>query len=146
MPLKEASSRIKINKLLEDSGWRFFDDEQGKANIVPENHTKISRQQIDALGEDFEHLSSGFVDYLLLDDKGFPLIVLEAKGNLHYLLDLNRGTPKTIITFPLPDHPTQRRIAEQIEREQALVRASRELVGVFEGKIKERVNRVWGEG
>jgi len=27
---KEAQARIKINKLLEQSGWRFFDDENGK--------------------------------------------------------------------------------------------------------------------
>ncbi|MDP3337248.1 MAG: hypothetical protein Q8S51_10735 [Rhodoferax sp.] len=30
---KEAHARIKINKLLEGSGWRFFDDLPGKANI-----------------------------------------------------------------------------------------------------------------
>jgi type I restriction enzyme R subunit len=135
MPLKEASSRIKINKLLEDSGWWFFDNEQGKANIVLENHTKISKQQNDALGEDFEHLSNGFIDYLLLDDKGFPLIVLEAKreglhplvgkeqarnyaqsqkvryillsnGNLHYFWDLDRGNPETITSFPTPESLT----------------------------------------
>ena len=99
MPPKEARARIKINKLLEDSGWRFFDNEQGKTNILLENHTKISRQQNYALGEDFEHLSNGFIDYLLLDDKGFPLIVLENK----------------------------------------------ELVEVFEQKIRERVKGVWGE-
>ena len=29
---KEAHARIKINKLLEGSGWRFFDDLHGKAN------------------------------------------------------------------------------------------------------------------
>jgi len=31
---KEAKARIKINKLLEQSGWRFFDNETGRANIV----------------------------------------------------------------------------------------------------------------
>ena len=30
---KEALARIKINQLLEDAGWRFFDNEKGKANI-----------------------------------------------------------------------------------------------------------------
>jgi len=28
---KEAKARIRINKLLEEAGWRFFDDENGKA-------------------------------------------------------------------------------------------------------------------
>jgi type I restriction enzyme R subunit len=30
---KEATARIKINKLLEESGWRFFDSKDGKANV-----------------------------------------------------------------------------------------------------------------
>ena len=33
MSAKEAKARIKINKLLETAGWRFFDDENGPANI-----------------------------------------------------------------------------------------------------------------
>jgi type I restriction enzyme R subunit len=33
---KEAKARIKINKLLEESKWRFFDDKSGKANIILE--------------------------------------------------------------------------------------------------------------
>ena len=33
MKAKEAKARIKINKLLEDAGWRFFDNEEGLANI-----------------------------------------------------------------------------------------------------------------
>lgn len=33
---KEAHARIKINKLLEAAGWRFFDSSQGKANIALE--------------------------------------------------------------------------------------------------------------
>lgn len=33
MKKKEASARIKINHLLEEAGWRFFDDENGPANF-----------------------------------------------------------------------------------------------------------------
>jgi len=36
----EAHARIKINKLLEEVDWRFFDNEQGKANILLENHAR----------------------------------------------------------------------------------------------------------
>jgi hypothetical protein len=39
---KEAKARIKINKLLEEAGWRFFDTEEGKANIHLESHAKYS--------------------------------------------------------------------------------------------------------
>jgi len=33
MAAEEAKARIKIDKLLEESGWRFFDRQGGKANI-----------------------------------------------------------------------------------------------------------------
>jgi len=31
------------------------------------------------LGEDFEKTKNGFIDFLLLDEKSFPIAVLEAK-------------------------------------------------------------------
>jgi len=130
--MKEAKARIKINKLLEESGWIFFDDKGKPANIILENNTKITQIKLDEFGDNFEKTSNGFIDYLLLDDKGFPLIILEAKkeeinplsakeqarkyatsqncrfviltnGNLHYLWDLERGNPNIITTFPTPE-------------------------------------------
>ena len=37
----EAKSRIKINKLLEQAGWRFDDNEGGKSNIRLESSVKF---------------------------------------------------------------------------------------------------------
>jgi type I site-specific restriction endonuclease len=76
---KEAQARIKINHLLESAGWRFFDLDGQPANIQLELHTKITQKDVDDFGEDFESTHKGFVDFLLLDDRGFPLVVLEAK-------------------------------------------------------------------
>ncbi len=45
----EAKARIKINKLLEEAGWSFFDSDNGKANISLESNVKF-----DDLGENFE--------------------------------------------------------------------------------------------
>lgn len=47
---KEAQARIKINKLLEASGWRFFDDTRGKANIALEPNVRFTQAQVDAMG------------------------------------------------------------------------------------------------
>lgn len=80
MSAKEAQARIKINKLLEQAGWRFFDSEYGRANVVLEPNVKLTQNAIDALGNDFESSAKGFIDFLLLDDSGFPLVVLEAKA------------------------------------------------------------------
>lgn len=126
---KEAKARIKINKLLEQAEWRFFDDENGKANIALEINAKITQRHVDELGDDFEKTKNGYIDFLLLDEKGFPVVVLEAKsedknpldakeqarkyaisqnvrfiilsnGNLHYFWDLERGNPAVITSFP----------------------------------------------
>jgi type I restriction enzyme R subunit len=77
MAQKEAKARIKINKLLEAAGWRFFDDENGRANIQLEPHTTITQTDVNAFGDDFETTKSGYVDFLLLDEKGFPFIQLD---------------------------------------------------------------------
>ena len=131
MPAKEATARIKINQLLEAADWRFFADNRGAANIQLEPKVTLTAQALDALGDNFEKPSKGFVDFLLLNEKGFPFIVLEAKsedknplvgkeqarkyaksqncrfvvlsnGNLHYFWDLERGNPYIITTFPSP--------------------------------------------
>jgi len=46
MPAKEAQARIKINKLLEESGWRFFDHPSGKASIVLEPKVTLTKAAI----------------------------------------------------------------------------------------------------
>ncbi|MEK6742441.1 MAG: DEAD/DEAH box helicase family protein [Nitrospirota bacterium] len=132
MANKEATARIKINKLLEAAGWRFFPEGNAPANIRLEPGVTIKSSDLEALGKNFERTNKGFIDFLLLDTKGFPLIVLEAKsedknplvgkeqarkyakaqncrfvilsnGNLHYFWDLERGNPYLITSFPTPD-------------------------------------------
>jgi len=61
---KEAKSRILINGLLQKSGWRFFDEETGPANIALEAHVKLNKKVLDDLGDDFEKTTHGYVDYL----------------------------------------------------------------------------------
>src|SRR5574344_1953582 len=128
----EAHARIKINQLLTEAGWRFFDNEEGKANILLENHVKITQQEIDAWGNDYEKVKSGSLDFLLVDTDNKPICVLEAKkeslhplvakeqarkyantvgaqfiilsnGIVHYLWDLKKGNPKPIYKFPSPN-------------------------------------------
>jgi hypothetical protein len=94
--VKEATARIKINRLLEQSGWRFFNDGQGPANIRLESNATIKQADLDALGNDFERTSKGF-------------------------------------------------IVAEIEAEQALVDANRELIVRMEKKIQTTLARIWGE-
>ncbi|MCA9926357.1 MAG: N-6 DNA methylase [Anaerolineales bacterium] len=46
--------------------------------------------------------------------------------------------------IPIPDLATQKQIVTKIEQEQSLVQANRQLITLFEQKIKERIGRVWG--
>lgn len=87
MAPNEAKSRIIINRLLEQAEWRFFDDDNGKANIQLEQGVTLTREKINKFGDDFEHSQKGFIDFLLLDENGFPLVVLEAKGSNKHPLD-----------------------------------------------------------
>ena len=127
----EAHARIKINKLLEEAGWRFFDNKVGPANILLENHVKITEQLIDAWGNDYEKVKGGSLDFLLVDNNNKPICVLEAKkeglhplvakeqarkyaktvgaqfiilsnGIVHFLWNLEKGNPKPIYQFPSP--------------------------------------------
>lgn len=71
MSAKEATARIKINKLLETAGWRFFAEGDAPANIRLESNATIKSSDLDALGENFEKTSKGFIDFLLLDARGY---------------------------------------------------------------------------
>lgn len=131
MITKEAQARIKINKLLEQAGWRFEDSQDGKVNISLEPGIDLA-----TIGDDFENITKGYIDYLLLDKDGRPLVVLEAKkesieplsakeqarnyarnvgarfvilsnGNLHYFWDTKHGNPDTIARFPTQESITQ---------------------------------------
>jgi type I restriction enzyme R subunit len=128
---REAKARIKINQMLEESGWRFLDSDKGPANIQLEQAVTIKKRDLDELGTDFEKTKHGYIDFLLLDERGHPLVVLEAKreelnpltgkeqarkyarsmncrfvilsnGNIHYFWDLERGNPYLITKFPEP--------------------------------------------
>jgi len=127
----EAHARIRINELLQEAGWRFFNTEDGKANILLEKHIKITQKDVDAWGNDFENVKAGSLDFLLVDTNNKPICVLEAKkeslnplvakeqarkyannvgaqfvilsnGIVHYLWNLQKGNPKPIYKFPSP--------------------------------------------
>ena len=48
--------------------------------------------------------------------------------------------------IPLPPLDIQEKIVAKIEEEQKLVESSNKLIEIFEGKIKDRISEVWGEG
>ena len=55
------------------------------------------------------------------------------------------GPPIHPMKIPLPPLATQQAIVAEIEAEQALVAANRELITRFEQKIQATLARIWGE-
>ncbi len=51
----------------------------------------------------------------------------------------------TDLKIPLPSTEIQQQIVFQIEKEQALVNANKELIAIYEQKIKDIIAKVWGE-
>jgi type I restriction enzyme M protein len=49
------------------------------------------------------------------------------------------------LEIPIPYIETQRQIVAQIEKEQELVNANKQLIEIFEQKIKDRIAKIWGE-
>ncbi len=76
----------------------------------------------------------GLYEYLrkISDDRGGNQSNLNAK----LIKDLE---------IAVPPIETQRQIVFQIEKEQALVNANKELIVIYEQKIKDRIAKVWGE-
>jgi type I restriction enzyme, R subunit len=121
---KEAKARIKINNLLVQSGWVLDDVGDIRANVQLESGVDIQ-----SVGDDYENIKKGYIDYLLLDNNYYPICVLEAKkesihplsakeqardyakgqncrfiilsnGVSHYLWDTKTGDPIQITEFP----------------------------------------------
>ena len=141
----EAHARIRIN-LLSEAGWRFFDDSNGPANILLENHVKITQQAIDAWGNDYEKTAHGSLDFLLVDNQNKPVCVLEAKkeslhplvakeqarkyaktvgaafvilsnGLIHYLWKVKKGNPTPILKFPSPENSILFQLSDNLMQE-----------------------------
>ena len=109
---------------------------------------------INTLTEEFSLLSSvavlrGKPDAL---DNRYLALYLNTEHGRKNMLSMISGVAITRLTLtklnaaiiPLPDLETQRAIVAEIEAEQALVYASKQLIIRFEAKIKTTINSVWG--
>ena len=117
----EAQARLIINQLLEQSGWLLTDSKDKRANVRVEVKN-----------------NSGYSDYILLDDKRLPLAIIEAKrqqkspldgkeqarnyaksmkldfviltnGELHFLWNVNFGSPEKMEFLPTQEELLYRR-------------------------------------
>lgn len=86
-------------------------------------------------------------------EQKFILYYLQSQNAQTYVANVSAGGAQSFVSLrnlrafpiPLPDSETQLQIVAQIEKEQSLVNANKQLIEIFEQKIKNRIAKVWGE-
>ena len=96
-------------------------------------------QDLTALLFNSTEIDKHFVYYFLLSISS----KIENDGNGITVKGVDRNYVKSI-KIPKPPLETQRLIVSQKEKEQELVNANKQLIEIFEQKIKDRIAKVWG--
>jgi hypothetical protein len=99
-------------------------------------------QDLKALCPDAKVVTTRFLAFALRQQESQFSKVLETAA--HGTLKINTDDLRKV-QIPLPPLATQQSIVAEIEAEQALVAANRELITRFEKKIQTTLARVWGE-
>jgi restriction endonuclease S subunit len=85
-----------------------------------------------------------FLLYTLQSEPVRDFVKRNAIGAAGSMPKINQGIVEKI-PIPLPALETQQQIVAEIEAEQALVSANRELIERFEKKIQDTIDLIWGE-
>ena len=88
-------------------------------------------------------LNREFLYYFANSDNFRKQLFSNTSGGVRQANISNKGIESILI--PLPPLETQRQIVSRIEKEQELVNANKQLIELFEQKIKDRIAKVWGE-
>lgn len=87
-------------------------------------------------------LDKQFLYYVANTDNFRKQLFANSSGGVRQSNISNKGIEGIIIPFPPIE--TQQQIVSQIEKEQGLVNANKQLIEIFEQKIKDRIAKVWG--
>lgn len=87
-----------------------------------------------------EQLNQSFLLNYLQTDNAQEYISLMSKGGAQEFVSL---TSLRQFPIPLPSIEEQKVIVSKIEKEQELVKGAKELIQIFEQKIKDEINKLW---
>jgi type I restriction enzyme M protein len=114
-----------------------------KVAIVPAAYDcSLLNQRVASIRGKEDLSNTKFIYFVLCSDFVYRYISEKARSLMQpnlSVLDLKE------LHIPLPPLATQQAIVAEIEAEQALVAANRELIARFEKKIQDTLARVWGE-
>ncbi len=87
-------------------------------------------------------LYSKYLEIFLNSEEALKQAISHSKSgtvtNLH-LVEIKQ------MKIPLPSLKVQQQIITKIEKEQKIIEANKELITIFENKIKDKIANVWGE-
>jgi restriction endonuclease S subunit len=94
----------------------------------------------------------GLIKSLDKINQNFLLTYLKSPTAQDYISLMSSGGAQQFIgltslrkfPIPLPTYDEQADVVEQIENEQQLVSVNKQLINIFEQKIKDKINEVWG--
>jgi len=114
----------------------------GRSVIVSQVNDRISFSGFTIRCRMAENINPMFYAYLFKSKLHREL--LKDTGRGANIRNLSQELLKQI-TIPLPPLDIQKEIVARIEEEQRLVDASKKLIEIYQGKIKEKIDEVWGE-
>lgn len=114
----------------------------GRSIIVPEMNERISFSGFTIRCRLKDGIEPLYIGYLLKSE--FHRNLMKKKGRGANISNLSQEILNDI-EIPLPPLEIQLQIVSRIEKEQELVNANKQLIDIFEQKIKDRIAKVWGE-
>lgn len=110
------------------------------ADILPAN----TNQALSIIRlEENSKISEKYLFYVLKSDLIQKSLINLKVGVAQYNLSLKQISE---LKIPHPPIQTQKEIIDQIEAERNVVEGSKKLIEIYDGKIKEKIADVWGEG
>lgn len=116
----------------------------GKIAIVPQNIERgIINQALLKLTPNYNKTNSMYIKLVLET----PNIQIKYFQNTSGAAIKNVSSVKYLqtIKIPFPSIEIQQQIVSKIEEEQKIIDANKELITIFENKIKDKIAEVWGE-
>jgi type I restriction enzyme M protein len=103
----------------------------------------LLNQRVGKFEIDTSKLNPLFIYYVAQSEQFRSSLFSHSSGGVRQAKISNKGIEE--VKIPLPSLTTQQAIVAEIEAEQTLVAANRELIARFEKKIQNTLARVWGE-
>ena len=118
-------------------------EDYGNVCMIDREADYFLNQRVGKFELDVSRLEAKFILFYANSDQFRSRLFAESSGGVRQANISNTGIES--VSIPLPPLATQQAIVTEIEAEQALVAANRELIVRFKKKIQDTLARVWGE-